>query len=208
MPSDELAELLDRRDASLDDAARAEIDRCIERRFGVRRAVLVSDMAGFSKQTRRHGICHVLATIRRMQRLCLPIIASHEGHLVKTVGDNLFATFPSADLAMRAAMAMMQCCAEDSATRPLDENVQVDIGIDFGDFLDIDGADFWGDPVNLAAKLGEDIADGGEVLLTRRAADTVRVPEGWTLVPRSIAISGVALEYVALEPERAGSPVT
>ena len=43
------------------------------------------------------------------------------------------------------------------------------IGIDFGRFLLIEDADFYGGPVNLASKLGEDIAKSGQILVTDNA---------------------------------------
>ena len=47
------------------------------------------------------------------------------------------------------------------------------VGIDVGDILLIDQVECFGDAVNLAYKLGEDIARPGEVLLTPQARSAV-----------------------------------
>lgn len=205
MATDELQQMLRTRIECTDPELREEIDRKIITRYQTRKAVLISDMARFSKTTREHGIIHFLGLIDRMQRLCLPLLEEHGGHLVKAEADNLYATFDEPRLALRAAMAMQQATANDAATRPAHDQIRLGIGIDAGEILDIDGREFWGDPVNIASKLGEDLAEAGEILLTDRTADSMQAPEGWAFEPRRGLVSGLDFGLAALVAARARS---
>ena len=62
----------------------------------------------------------------------------------------------------------------------------------------IDDLEFFGDPVNTASKLGEDLAIRAETLVTRRALEhaVLKVPEA---AERMVArISDIEIKYVRL----------
>src|SRR5688572_9986109 len=86
----------------------AEIDRVVRERFTRTLAVLVLDMAGFSRLTHGYGIVHFLAMITRMHDLVLPVIADGRfgGRTVKLEADNVIAVFPDAHQAVSAAVAI------------------------------------------------------------------------------------------------------
>lgn len=195
----ELNGLLAERNAHRDPAVIAEIDQRICSRFERPLAVLISDMAGFSSITQQAGIIHFLALIRHMQSLCVPVIESHGGHLIKAEADNLYAYFPDPVLAVEAAVAMRAACEADAKTHSALQQVQVAVGLGFGPILDIDGHDFFGDQVNMASKLGEDIAASGEILMTRQLAEQLSEhPLSGLLTANSTQISGVELDYFSL----------
>jgi adenylate cyclase len=75
----------------------------------------------------------------------------------------------------------------------------VSIGIGYGDILDLDGRELFGGEVNLASKLAEDIGEPGEILLTRAAMEAIEGLEGWWYDERRARISGLNLEYFAIE---------
>jgi class 3 adenylate cyclase len=54
----------------------------------------------------------------------------------------------------------------------------------------------WGSEVNLAAKLGEDVADRGEILLT--AAARAELPREDSFAACSGEVSGIQLTYYAV----------
>lgn len=192
----DLNALLHQRRLATTPEARAEVERRLLARFGARRAIVVTDMSGFSRITRQRGIVHFLSLIHHMQGLCQPIVQSAGGVVVKAVADNLFALFPGPIEAARTARALHAVCAEDASGRPPDERVELSIGIGYGDILDIDQSDCFGDEVNLAFKLGEDVASGGETLITAAAA--AELDGGWALEPRRTRISGLDLDYFSL----------
>lgn len=126
-------------------------------------AVLISDMSGFTKQARENGIVWFLSQIRRMERVALPLLARHGVELVKQYGDDLFvvSTDPSRLVAF-ARDFLVAIAAENVRTG---QNLRICLGVGVGPVLRV-GDDLFGDPVNRAAKLGEDLAEPGELLLT------------------------------------------
>jgi adenylate cyclase len=167
-----LARLLDRRNESPEDIQR--IDREICTRFQQRHAVFVLDMCGFSRLTVRHGIVHFLAMIRRLHLLVAPIVNKAGGRIVKTDADNVFAVFPDVPQALTAARRLAAELERQNAVLPRDWDLHVGIGIGYGDLLMVGAHDFYGSELNLAAKLGEDLAGPGEVLLTEAARARLR----------------------------------
>jgi class 3 adenylate cyclase len=179
-------------------AARAAVETRIRETYERPRAVVISDMSGFSRITREEGILHFLGLIHRMQTLCRPIVERHGGTWVKAEADNLYLSFATADEAMTAAIAMHEACDKDADGRRRNDTVSLSIGIDHGPVLDLDGEDFYGDPVNIASKLGEDLGDAGDLLVTRTAAGAFAPPAGWRSEVASARISSVDIEYLVL----------
>ena len=147
----------------------AEIDAVIGVEFAQTHAVLVLDMSGFSRLVARYGTTHYLAMIRRMQTTARPMLQRHGGRLVKQEADNLFCVFPAVDEAVAGARATNRAFAEANRFLPEDWDIHVAIGIGFGEVLMIDECDMFGHEMNLASKLGEDVALAGQVLLTEAA---------------------------------------
>jgi len=94
------------------------------------------------------------------QELLEPIIASHDGRVVKLMGDGLLVEFPSVVEAVRAAVEMQRGIAERNAETPPDRQITFRIGVNQGDVI-IDGDDIYGDGVNVAARLQERATAGG-----------------------------------------------
>jgi len=183
--------LLDTLNAAAPDD-RADIEALIRKTFQVHRAALVLDMTDFSISVRRTGILAHLALIRRMQVLCHPAIAAAGGEIVKTDADNVFAVFPLAAQALEAAEAIQRQLAERGGLATADgRSVGASIGIDSGDILLIRETDFFGDAVNIASKLGEDLAGRGEILVSARAYDEAGRPAGYEAA--EYAVSGMPI---------------
>ncbi|HVU52911.1 MAG TPA: adenylate/guanylate cyclase domain-containing protein [Polyangia bacterium] len=180
----------------------AAIDREIWATFGETHAVWVLDMCGFSRLTMRYGITHFLAMIHRLQSIVRPIIARRRGRVVKTEADNVFAIFERVEDAVGAARDVQEQLATANVFLPDDWDLHASIGIGYGELLMIaDAGDFYGNELNLASKLGEDIAESGETLLTA-AAHTRLIDEGprMTLAfdPRDVLVSKMTLKAFAL----------
>ena len=147
----------------------AEIDAIIRQEFAEPHAVMVLDMSGFSRIVARYGTTHYLAMIRRMQITAAPLVRKQGGRLVKQEADNLFVVFPSSDLAVISARELNRAFAFANTFLPEDWDIHVSIGIGFGEVLMVDQEDMFGHEMNLASKLGEDVALAGEILLTASA---------------------------------------
>jgi adenylate cyclase len=164
-----LAELLDERNEHPESLA--QIDAEIWRRFGRTRAVLVLDMCGFSRLTMRYGITHFLAMIRRLGVLVRPVIAAAGGQVVKTEADNVFATFDDVPAALEAGRAIQARLSAANAFLPADWDLHASIGIGYGPLLMVGDGDLFGAEMNMASKLGEDVAGRGEILLSAGARE-------------------------------------
>lgn len=195
-----LEELLDRRNEHPEQLESIDVE--IWNHFGRTVAVWVLDMSGFSRLTQKYGITHYLAMIRRMQRIVEPVVSQLGGTIAKREADNLFAIFPDVDDAILCAERVQAVIAEGNRHLPSDWDLHVSIGIDWGRVLVIDGEDLFGQAMNTASKLGEDLASAGEVLVSTEAASQLkraRLDGRWER--RSWEISGVVLEGLRLPRE-------
>lgn len=160
-------------------AERPAIEALIRKTFQVTRTALVLDMTDFSISVRRTGILPHLALIRRMQVLARAPIVEAGGEIVKHDADNVFAVFPEAAQALAAAEAIQRQLAGQGLETADGRSVGASIGIDVGDILLIRETDFFGDAVNIASRLGEDLAARGEILVSERAWVAAGKPPGY-----------------------------
>jgi class 3 adenylate cyclase len=185
--------------AANDQAARKDIETRIWQRYGTSGAVFVSDMCGFSRTTRAQGICHFLALIEHARALIAPEILRHGGKLLKFEIDNSFAYFPDVDAALHCARDLTAKVTETNLTRPPEDQIALAIGIDHGELLLIDDVEFFGDPVNTACKLGEDVAADNETLVTARAFALCKRDLAYVMERKHARISGIDVEYARIE---------
>ena len=177
LASTELADLLKQR-RSAAPAARALIDAAIDTRFGLTQAVMFTDLVGFSRTVEAFGILHFLQLIQESEELFLPLIARHGGRCVKHEGDSLLALFDAPVEALACAHAMNAATRHVNPGRSPEDRIEVCIGLGFGRLLCIGDGDAWGAELNAASKLGEEMAKGGEVLVTGPFRDAVRDSKG------------------------------
>jgi adenylate cyclase len=184
--------LLDRYNSALPEQ-RSAIEAEIWGAFGVQRAVMALDMSGFSLSVRRTGIVAYLGQIRRMVRIARPLVEKFCGCVVKAEADNLMALFPTPLDALRAARAINAELTTERVAHPSPLPFSASIGIDFGKILHIPGRDCFGDAVNIAYKLGEDIARADEILVTNAVLEKLPPEEQERLEVGDFSVSGLAL---------------
>ncbi len=178
---------------------RREIEEKLWTQYGAEYAVFVLDMSGFSLLTRKYGIVHYLSMVRRMQLTTEPIVKSHGGSMIKYEADNCFAVFPDPLSAVNAAIAMQYAFAASNILTPDDFDIHIACGIDYGKLLIIGHEDCFGDPVNRASKMGEDLAAAGEVLVTKEAMEMI--PDSANIKAREIvvSISGITIPAFVIQ---------
>ena len=167
-------------------------------KFGTEGAVFISDMASFSSTSRKIGVCHFLKMIHRARQIIAPIVEGNNGILLKCDADNCYAFFTNTDDAIQASFDVNRALFKANDAFGIGEQIYLSVGIDYGRVLMAGDIDFFGDPVNTASKLGEDLAVREEVLVTRRAIENsnFKVPE---LAERMTArISEIEIQYVRL----------
>ena len=177
---------------------RTEVTESIETMFGQEKAVMILDMSGFSQTTQRYGITSFLLMIHQMRRIATPCVIAHNGLVLKAEADNLFCLFDTVRDAVRAAQKMTRHLTAANHILPQAQRLYVSIGIGCGMILNIADEDLYGNEVNLAAKLGEDIAAMGEILLTSAAHAELREPD-IVCKEETVSISGLELKYFSVQ---------
>lgn len=160
-----------------------------------RKAILITDLSGFTRLMRERGPETTIALLHRMRQVAVPILRQRGGVVVKYQADDLFAAFDVPSLALLASVDLMRGLEEMDT--PLASQVRLCMGIGYGDVLWWGENDVYGEEVNLASKLGEDTAAPGEILLTEAAVLCARdeVPGLRFSKPRSIEVGGVSYPY-------------
>jgi class 3 adenylate cyclase len=172
---------------------RRQVETLLWEEFGAEYAVFVLDMSGFSLLTRKYGIVHYLSMVRRMQLTTKPIVKAYGGSMIKYEADNCFAIFPDPLSAVNAAIAMQHAFRAANVLTSDDLDIHISCGIDYGKILLIGQEDCFGDPVNRASKIGEDLATAGEILITKEAMQMIPQEAGITAREMNVSISGVTI---------------
>jgi adenylate cyclase len=172
----DLWKLIDQRRAA---GAEVEpIDQRIWERFGDEGAILYTDLVGFTRQTAAIGITHFLQTILESHCLLRPIIEQHAGLVIEAIGDSMLIWFTQIESALRCALALQQACRECNQTKATCEPLLLCQGVGFGRVLRVGAARLAGGELNLACKLGEDLAVGLEILVSQSAQEAARSMDG------------------------------
>jgi class 3 adenylate cyclase len=198
-PSKKFQELLLNFSQTKESEERHKIEETLWADYGAEYAVFVLDMSGFSLLTRKHGIVHYLSMVRRMQLTTEPIVKSFGGFMIKYEADNCFAVFPDPLSAVNAAIAMQHAFTAENLVTSEDLDIHISCGIDYGKILIIGHEDCFGEPVNRASKIGEDLAAAGEIFVTKEAMDMIPPEAGINFREMSVSISGIVIPAYAIE---------
>ena len=117
----------------------------------------------------RRGLHAALKVYRR--EIIDPKITEYYGRIVRIIGDGLLLEFASVIAAVRWAVEVQRAMGERNAGLPQDKRIEYRMGINAGDII-IDGADIWGDGVNVASRL-EALAEPGGICVSGRVQEDV-----------------------------------
>lgn len=204
-----LLEALDRR--GMTQSERKAFDDAVWEQRGTVAAILVTDLSGFTRLTKKHGVIHFLSIFRRCKTACLPIVDRYDGSILKEEADDLIGVFASPLDAISAGLEMQRVTQKLNETLEIeDDHVNMCIGVEFGKLLRLDD-DAFGDTVNVAFKLGEDIAETGEILVGPNAFAAAKAADfdfsGCTVSDKlAVEAGNVSLEHysVRLRAEKDG----
>jgi TolB-like protein/class 3 adenylate cyclase len=136
-------------------------------------AILVSDVAGYSRLTAVDEE-RTLARLRTLRSdLIDPIISVHHGRVVKRTGDGSIIEFRSVVDAVRCAVEVQTAMIERNAGVPPEKRIEFRVGVHLGDVVEESDGDLMGDGVNIAARL-EGIAKPGAICLSEDAYRQVK----------------------------------
>jgi adenylate cyclase len=123
-------------------------------------AIIAADVVGYSRlmEANEEGTRGALKQHRR--EFFDPTIAKHGGRIFKVMGDGFLVEFGSVLNAARCAVEIQRGMPERNAGVPEDRHIKFRIGVNLGDII-VDGDDFYGDGVNMAARLEGLAGPGG-----------------------------------------------
>lgn len=182
-----------------DSDIRKKLETTLWENYGQEQTVFVLDMSGFSRLTRKYGIIHYLSMVRRMQLTSEPIVKSFDGYMIKFEADNCFAIFPTPLQAVNASVAMQHAFDAANLLTADDLDIRIACGIDYGKILIVGDDDCFGDAVNRASKMGEDIAQAGEILITKDAMNMIPTEAGVKAREINLSISGITIPAFAID---------
>src|SRR5271166_384241 len=127
-------------------------------------AILAADVVGYSRLMGADEAGTLTALKRHRETVFDPVVAAHNGRIVKLIGDGTIVEFSSVVDAVNCALSVQRSGAsplDHSASQPA---IVLRIGINLGDVI-IEGDDIYGDGVNIAARL-EPLAEPGGICIS------------------------------------------
>lgn len=140
----------------------------MERRLS---AIMAADVVGFSRLMGADEAGTLVRLKALRTELLEPRIKEHKGRIVKLMGDGLLGEFPSVVEAVHCAVGIQEEMAGRDSNVSEDERIRLRIGVNLGDIIG-EGADIYGDGVNVASRLEAFAAPGG-VCLSGAAFDAI-----------------------------------
>jgi class 3 adenylate cyclase len=129
-------------------------------------AILFADVSGSTRLFETLGDATARIKVAECLDTLTEVTKEHNGTVIKTIGDEIMCTFPSADDAASAACDMHEALLEDITEGTGGESIQLSIrvGMHFGPAI-LEGGDVFGDAVNVAARMAAQ-SKGGQIITT------------------------------------------
>jgi adenylate cyclase len=130
-------------------------------------AIMFADIAGSTKLYEAIGDEKARDLTSACIDLLKQITEDHQGVVIKTIGDEVMCTFPTADLAAEASIRMQEDV--DEHQHVWGSQLHIRVGFHFGDVIE-ENNDVFGDAVNLAARMAGQ-AKGDQIITTGETLD-------------------------------------
>ena len=132
-------------------------------------AIVFADISGSTKlydtlgdQLARSKVAQTLDVLSR-------VVKKHHGTVIKTIGDEIMCTFPTADEAATACIEMHESLAEVNADIEDKTVIAIRVGMHYGPAI-LEGGDVFGDAVNLAARMAAQ-AKANQIVTTQSTVE-------------------------------------
>lgn len=123
-------------------------------------SVLFADIAQSTALFEKYGDDEARSTIADVLSELADIAKQHQGKLIKTIGDEIMCTFPTAGLAVKAAISMQERTRDSFIIGT--HSIGIRIGFHHGKVISENG-DVYGDTVNVAARMAS-LAKKGQII--------------------------------------------
>jgi class 3 adenylate cyclase len=149
------------------------VDRTLRERAEREVTIFVCDTSGFTRKTHEYGIAQFLAVMTRGFKSVAPILHKRRGLIVSQHADNLLAIFPDPSSAVHASIEIQRKLRRGNVGKHDADQFHISIGIETGPTYVLKD-NIYGACVNVASKVGEDLAGKGQTLVTGTVAQSVR----------------------------------
>jgi class 3 adenylate cyclase len=139
------------------------------------RTVLFADLRGSTSLFETLGNAAATAVVTQNVAVLSRIVAEQRGRVVKTLGDGLMAVFDIAEQGVQAADAMHESLDRVAPGARRAPALKLQVALAQGEVVET-GGDFFGDAVNVAARLIDHAGDN-ETLVTSAVLDGLAVSE-------------------------------
>jgi class 3 adenylate cyclase len=150
-------------------------------------AILFADVVGSTRLFEQLGDQRA----RAMVAICIDVMRGatehHHGTVIKTIGDEVMATFPTADDALNAAGQMQKQINAHAELRQDGQPVAIRIGCHFGPVV-LEARDVFGSSVHTANRMTSQ-AKAGQIITT--AATVERLSPEWRASVRQIDVATI-----------------
>ena len=142
--------------------------------------ILFADVSGSTRLFETKGDQEARRLIAMVLGALTKVCEQHGGRVIKTIGDEIMCTFPSALNGVLAACDMQRRMGRDIDF--VRDSLAVRIGMHHGDALEEEDGDVYGDAVNTAARMAS-LAKREQVVTTAATYDSLsgKVPEARSL---------------------------
>jgi adenylate cyclase len=168
--------------------------------------IVAADVVGYSRLMEADEAGTLAALKERRKTILRPLAAQHGGRMFKIMGDGVLLDFPSPVKAVEFAIDLHR--AMEAANAPLDgsHRLALRIGINLGDVI-VEGADLYGDGVNVAARL-QTLAQPGGICVSAVVHDQVanKVPIRFEDIGEP-ALKNISRPVRAFVASIAGAPI-
>jgi len=132
-------------------------------------AILFADISGSTALYEKLGDQLARKLISRCLSNLNNALITHHGTLIKTIGDEILCSFPTAEAALNAACEMQMATNTDNQNS--EHQMYIRIGFNYGDVICEDG-DVYGDAVNVAARVAA-ITRASQIMTTTAVVDAL-----------------------------------
>jgi len=151
----------------------AALDKKINEACGAELTVVSCDSSGFSKKTHEYGIIEFMDNMVKCHDVLEKIVARHGGVTLSDKADNLMLLFQEPVKAAACSIEMHRWLKRRNRTMPERKKYNICVGIHHGSLLRF-ADDAYGPAVNVAFKLGEDVAAKDELLVSGQVNEMIK----------------------------------
>jgi len=147
-----------------------EIREEIRQKYSRELTVMFTDIAGSTQYYEQKGDVEGRAMFQKHNNILFPIIESHNGRIMKTIGDSIMACFENSSDGVVASANMQKALFENNKDGHTE--IHIRIGLHIGVSLD-ETTDAYGTTVNIAARVSS-LASADQILVSETTYNEIK----------------------------------